>query len=228
MLADIRLRHALFAIVCASLLNVGVVAQRPALEARFIGNMSFAITDGATTLMTDFPYESGYSRYMTYTASEIRSSTTTTLSLITHRHRDHWEPSLFLKTNWKVAGPKDVTASLPADRVVPVMPRFTFAALTIEALETPHAGIGHYSYIVTWHGRRMYFSGDTDSAESLLAARGLDVAFVSPWQYRTALGKGGRIDAKHVVIYHHQSGEQVAECAAGCTQPQQGQTIRID
>jgi hypothetical protein len=29
------------------------------LEIRFIGNMAFSITDGKTTLLTDFPYRSG-------------------------------------------------------------------------------------------------------------------------------------------------------------------------
>ncbi len=39
--------------------------RTPALEARFIGSMDLAITDGAVTLFTDFPYQSGYSQYMT-------------------------------------------------------------------------------------------------------------------------------------------------------------------
>ena len=50
----------------------GVTAQQ-GLEARFIGNMAYAISDGTITLFSDFPYESGYSRYMTYDAREIRS-----------------------------------------------------------------------------------------------------------------------------------------------------------
>jgi hypothetical protein len=37
----------------------GLVAQTPSLEARFVGNMAFAISDGSTTVMTDFPYQSG-------------------------------------------------------------------------------------------------------------------------------------------------------------------------
>ena len=215
-------------LVGTALLIAGAAVQRPTLEARFIGNMAFAITDGTVTLMTDFPYESGYSRYMTYSDAEIRSGTATTLALITHRHRDHWEPSRFAKTNWKVAGPDDVTRAVPADRVVAVSPRFSFGSLTIEALATPHANIGHYSYIVNWHGRRMYFSGDTEATDSLIAARGLDAAFVSPWLYRSVLRQGARIDAKRVVIYHHQSDERVAECAAGCIQPRQGEMLRIE
>ena len=72
------------------------------LTARFIGNMAWAISDGALTLMSDFPYDSGAVRgYMTYDATaELRSATPQTLSLITHRHADHWSPTLFARTDW--------------------------------------------------------------------------------------------------------------------------------
>lgn len=201
--------------------------QGPKLDARFIGNMAVAITDGKTTLMSDFPYRSGYSRYMTYDPAEIRSATAATLSLITHRHPDHWEPSIFEKTNWSVAGPDDVVAGIAASRVVALKPSATFGAAQIEPIQTPHAGIGHYSYVVTWHGRRLYFSGDTESPDHLIRLGNLDVAFVSPWLLRAVLKAGGRIDAKQVVVYHHMPGETVPQCAAGCTLPRQGQTIPI-
>ena len=34
--------------------------QRAPLQARFVGQMAFAITDGTATVMTDFPYQIGY------------------------------------------------------------------------------------------------------------------------------------------------------------------------
>jgi L-ascorbate metabolism protein UlaG (beta-lactamase superfamily) len=74
-------------------------SQRPVLEARFIGNMAFTITDGRVTVMTDFPYQSGYSGYKTYDPAEIRSTTPSTLVLITHRHPDHWDRAHFLTTD---------------------------------------------------------------------------------------------------------------------------------
>ena len=202
-------------------------AQRPALEARFIGNMAFAISDGAMTLMTDFPYRSGYSVYMSYRPVEIRSSTPVTLALITHRHPDHWEPALFEKTDWKVAGPADVVAGLPAARVLALGPSTTFGTIQIERLETPHAKVGHYSYVVSWHGRRLYFSGDTEHIEHLVKLRNLDAAFVSPWLYRSMLKAGQRIDARQVVIYHHQATEAVPDCVTACVVPRQGETVRI-
>jgi L-ascorbate metabolism protein UlaG (beta-lactamase superfamily) len=212
----------------ALILALLTFAQRPALDVRFIGNMAVSITDGTVTVITDFPYESGYSGYMTYAPSEIRSTTTTTLALITHRHRDHWLAPLFTPTTWKVAGPSDVTAGLPADRVVPLDAKTTFGPVTIERFETPHANVGHHSYVVTWAGRRIYFSGDTESPDHLAAAVNLDAAFLSSWLYRAALRRGVRIDAKQIVIYHHHPGERIAECTDRCSVPEQGRRIRIE
>lgn len=201
--------------------------QAPSLTARFIGNMAVALSDGSRTIVTDFPYESGYSSYMTYDAAEIRSPTAATLALITHRHRDHWEPSLFARTNWLVAGPADVVAGVPAGRTLPLATGATFGQVGIAAIETPHAGIGHHSYVVTWHDRRIYFSGDTEDVAHLARVRNLDVAFISPWLYRSALQRAVRIDTKRIVIYHHQADERVPECRADCLLPTQGQSIAI-
>jgi hypothetical protein len=70
--------------------------------------------------------------------------------------------------------------------------------------------------------------GDTESTDILATAGNLDVAFVSPWLYRSMIRRNARIDAKRVVIYHHRSAERVAECTEGCVQPGQGDTIRLD
>jgi L-ascorbate metabolism protein UlaG (beta-lactamase superfamily) len=214
--------------LAAAALVLLAFSQRPPLDARFIGNMAFAISDGTTTLMTDFPYQSGYSVYNEYPPSEIRSATPTTLSLITHRHGDHWEPALFAKTGWQVAGPDDVIANAPAHRVVPLADSTDFGPIRIERLRTPHANIGHHSYVVNWHGKRMYFSGDTEATDSLMASRNLDVAFISPWVFRTVVKAGLKPDARRIVIYHHEASERVPECPARCTLPKQGDTIRIE
>jgi L-ascorbate metabolism protein UlaG (beta-lactamase superfamily) len=209
----------------------GTRDARPSLEARFIGNMAYAITDGTTTLLTDFPYQSGYSIYMEYDAREIRSPTTDTIALITHRHGDHWDPNLFARTDWRVVAPEDALTGIPATRIaraLPVKPtpaRVTAGSITIDALPTPHANLGHYSYLVTWHGRRLYFTGDTESADRLLGMTNLDVAFVSPWLFERALHAGRRIDARQIVIYHHTADATIPECRDTCRVPKQGETL---
>jgi len=207
--------------------------SRSGLEARFIGNMAFAISDGTTTLFSDFPYQSGYGRYMSYDAGEIRSRTARSLSLITHRHGDHWEPALFGKTDWSVIGPADALSGAPANRIVRALPvapsrqTVTFEGISVDAIPTEHAGIGHYSYIVTWHGQRLYFAGDTEDAGALLGAKNLDAAFVSPWLFQRAM-KSGRIDARRIVIYHHEPGQTtVPGCSGTCSVPKQGDLILL-
>jgi L-ascorbate metabolism protein UlaG (beta-lactamase superfamily) len=206
----------------------------PGLEARFIGNMAYAISDGATTLFTDFPYQSGYSVYMEYDAAEIRSRTAGAVSLITHRHGDHWDAPLFNRTGWKVVAPADALAGVAPSRVVRALPvepsrsTVTVNGISVEAIATPHAGIGHYSYVVNWHGRRLFFSGDTEDPEALLAARNLDVAFVSPWLFQSARKSGRAIDARRIVIYHHTASEtSVPGCSAPCSVPKQGDTLTL-
>jgi hypothetical protein len=223
------------AIVLAGALAAAVFAQAPPrLEARFIGNMAYAISDGTTTLFTDFPYQSGYSVYMEYDASEIRASTPRVVTLITHRHGDHWDRGLFEKTNWLVIGPVDAIGDVPASRVVRALPvaparsTITFENLTIDAIPTPHASIGHYSYLVTWHERRLYFTGDTEDASALLATKNLDVAFVSPWLFARTQKGGRQIDARRIVIYHQTAGDKVPGCVAPCSVPTQGQTLQLN
>ena len=99
--------------------------------------------------------------------------------------------------------------------------------LRVEPVATPHAGIGHDSYLVTWHGRRMWFTGDTESLEALTTTKGLDVAFVSPWLWSSALKRGLTIDAKRVVIDHHQAGETVPQCTGRCTVPRQSDVLKF-
>ena len=207
--------------------SAGSEQAAPTLRARFIGQMAFSITDGSTTLITDFPYQIGYAGAPPFDGRELQASSQPTLALITHRHLDHWEPALFSKTNWKVVAPTDAMERIRTDRVVAIDTRATFGPITIEAIVTPHHNLNHYSYIVTWHAKRLYFSGDTESPDSVLAAKDLDVAFVSPWMFSAVQRRGASIAAKRVVIYHHDAGREVAGCNGKCVAPKQGDTIEV-
>ncbi|HEY6549134.1 MAG TPA: hypothetical protein VI589_14555, partial [Vicinamibacteria bacterium] len=59
----------------------------------------------------------------------------------------------------------------------------------------------------------------------LLAARDLDIAFVSPWLYATVRKQGARIDARRVVIHHHEAGAAVPGDEGQRTVPQKGQVL---
>jgi L-ascorbate metabolism protein UlaG (beta-lactamase superfamily) len=197
----------------------------PKLTARFIGNMAFAISDGKTTLYTDFPYESGAFGYMSYDLASLPAPGS--VCLITHGHLDHFDARLFEKMDAKVIAPPDLGATLPAGRVIPFAPKIAYADFTVEPVKTPHAKIDHYSYLVTWRGVRLYFTGDTESTDALLAQRNLDAAFVSPWLIREVAKQGARIDARKVVVYHHRADETVP-AFQGRIVPKQGDTLTLE
>jgi hypothetical protein len=195
------------------------------LMATFIGNMAFAITDGTTTIYTDFPYESGYSGYMTYDFAGV-PKVQGALCLVTHGHRDHFDAPLFSGMDAVLIAPPDVEARVPKERTIPFAPKMRYRDVAIEAFSTPHAAIGHASYLVTWHGLRLYFTGDTDDVDQLLAMKDLDVAFVSPWLIEKVAERKGRIGARQIVCYHHQTGEKVPALQNRVV-PAQGETLAL-
>ncbi len=196
------------------------------LEARFIGNMAFAIRDHKTTLFTDFPYESGAFGYMEYDFASVPRPNDS-VCLITHGHRDHFDAALFARMDAALIAPPALTAKLGGARAIPFAPEMEYHGIRVQAFRTPHGDIEHYSYLVTWHGLRLYFTGDTDSTERLLEMRHLDVAFVSPWLVKAVAQGKGRIDARRVVVYHHRADEAVPEPPPRLV-PKQGDTFTLE
>lgn len=190
-----------YAVVAMSVLSISPVGAGE-LHAQFIGNMAFHITDGRTSLLTDFPYEPGYAGYMRWTPEQVPTTSEHTLCLITHGHRDHFDREPFAATTATVVGPKEVVQGFEA-RSLPMGPRIEYRGIAIEPVATKHGDREHYSYRVTWNGLRLYFTGDTDDVEPLLREKDLDVAFVSPWLLEAAQKRAARIGAKRVVVYHH-------------------------
>ena len=130
----------------AALSLLGPIGPSPAwsqtLEVEFIGNASVRISDGMRTFVTDFPYESGYSGYMSYDLERARP-TGPVIALITHRHRDHFDRGLFERTNWTFIGPTADEAA--PDRVAMQPDVIRTGDATVESRATPHAGIPHRS-----------------------------------------------------------------------------------
>ena len=165
--------------------------------------MAFHISEGSTSLLTDFPYESGYAGYMRWTEQQVPRTAEHTLCLITHGHRDHFDRDRFTALGGaRLIGPKDVVQGF-ADRSLPMAARIEYRGMLIEPIATTHAKREHYSYRVTWNGLRLYFTGDTDDLDPLLEERDLDVAFVSPWLLEAARKRGARIGTRRVIVYHH-------------------------
>jgi|SRR5216683_3136054 len=95
-----------------------------------------------------------------------------------HGHADHFDPKLFATTKLAIIAPPSVLASLGTPRKIPFASEMTYRGITVKAFRTPHGNSEHYSYLVLWHGFKVYFMGDTDDVAELGRHAGLDVAFV--------------------------------------------------
>lgn len=215
------LRHVLLAGLFISCPYI-VMAQD--LSAVFIGNEAVKITDGNITLLSDFPYQSGYSGYMEYDVSSVKPSGKV-LSLITHKHADHFEKALFKKTDWYIVAPNEIEIEIPRERRIEIRNVIKFENIHIEAFRTPHAGIEHYSYKVTWNSHSFYFPGDTESVETLKHAQNVNILFITPWLLNEAKRRGMSFSADKIIVYHHTKDQKI-NCA-GCVVPQQGEVLKL-
>lgn len=198
------------------------------LEFTFVGNEAFLVTDGDITLAMDFPYRSGMSGYMRYEFDEVRPRGVV-VCLITHGHYDHFDFVIFRHHSWSLIGPPSVTFGKHNYDITTVETDdpIVWESITIEPHATPHSELEHYSYLVTWHGVRIYIPGDTEIVGPILAAKDLDLAFVTPWLLDSLREQGAEIDAKRVVVYHHRQGQTI-EPWQDCVVPEQGDTFEIE
>lgn len=169
------------------------------IKIRFIGNCGLHLTDGDANLYIDFPYKSGAYGYMEYESSEIDNVKDNAVFLFTHRHADHYSKKLIreLKNkhkgnvygNWKVKKTERLN-NLIAD-------------FKIETFKTKHRfTFKHYSYLITWHGKRIFLSGDTEHAATIATVKDMDWAFVPSWIMLDAKEKNIKIDADKFGVYH--------------------------
>ncbi len=176
-------------------------AQADELQVRLVANAGVWLSDGETDLFVDLPYQSGAHGYMTYDASVLKPLGDA-VSLITHVHTDHYDRGLFLETDWKIIGPKAVVQGVPKDRVIVLEDVMHVGEFTIVPTATQHRNLEHYSYLVTWRGRRLYFPGDAEDPSALFETPGLDLLFITSWLSCSAERAGRSIDAARRVEYH--------------------------
>lgn len=79
------------------------------------------------------------------------------------------------------------------------------ADFTIEAFKTKHRySINHCSYLITWHNKKYFISGDTENAETFAAMKDIDWAFIPVWILSDAKKKGIKLSdvSKMFAVYH--------------------------
>lgn len=177
-----------------------LVAQSNAITVRFIGNCGLYMTDGNLDVYVDFPYKSGAFGYMEYPTCEIDSIRANATHIFTHRHPDHYRKKLVKRLSGTVYGPWKVRKKRRADLSAPA---YSAAKFTVETFRTKHRFASHhFSYLITWHGKRIYLSGDTERAETIAKVTAMDLAFVPPWILIDAKEKNIKIDAQRFAVYH--------------------------
>lgn len=175
-------------------------AQTPALDITLVGNAGVILSDGTTSLLVDLPYQPGAFGYMNYDAESL-APPGDVVSVITHAHRDHFAPELFIaRPAWRIIGPPSVVQGLSAERVIRG-DSVSVGAFEVIAIPTPHTA-DHRSYRVRWRGRVLYFSGDTEEVSALLAGPEVDVLFATPWFACELVKPGRRWPAERAVLYH--------------------------
>lgn len=181
------------------------IAQTNEIKIKFIGNCGLYLTDGNLNLYVDFPYKSGFFNYMEYEKSELDSIRENSIFLFTHKHPDHYSGRLVRKAIRKKGGQKYGKWNIKK------LMAFcdTTEDFSIEVIETEHSmSFTHYSYLLTWHGKRIYFNGDSETADQILTKKNMDWAFIPLWVGVDANKQEKSIDAKMIGIYHlypHQS-----------------------
>jgi len=175
-------------------------AQTNVITVRFIGNCGLYMTDGSLDVYVDFPYRSGAYNYMEYPASEIDSIRANATHIFTHRHADHYSKKLVKGLSGTVYRPWKVKKKRRADLSAPI---YAAAAFTVESFRTKHSLFENdFSYLITWHGKRIYLNGDTEGAETIGQVKDMDIAFVPGWIMMDALEKNIKIDTEHFAVYH--------------------------
>lgn len=115
------------------------------------------------------------------------------LILITHEHPDHMDPaaiSSLSKPDTQILAPQAVAQTVTSASPMANGETKTWGAWTIEAVAMynlkrgPNPGTlyhakGHGNgYVLTYGGKRFYFSGDTEGTPEMRALKNIDVAFV--------------------------------------------------
>lgn len=191
------------------------------LQFRFIGNDGFEISDGTATILVDFPYQSGAFGYMSFDPAELEARSNA-LCLFTHRHADHFDPGALEGVGCAVAGPAEVLAKVDETLRLGDGPSWEFGQAQIECLDTVHNDLDHCSYVIHWHDRSIFFTGDVEELSGLFGLQEpLDVIILSSWLAPQAPQIRAKFPGAKIVISHHVAGEERA-LRSGCIVPVQG------
>lgn len=215
--------------VLLGFLVVSTFGQQNKIAITFIGNCGIFMTDGEINLYVDFPYKSGAHHYMTYDDSIIDTISAGSVFLFTHGHSDHYRKKLFKKTGQKLYGPWPVTLFLSKKRKYTLEElNDSFINFSVLVFKTKHRfTFKHFSYLINWNSKRIFISGDAESAKTISEIKNIDLVFAPSWLIKDAFVKELGIDAKKIILYHHRADEKINNKSDKVVVPFQGQKFEL-
>lgn len=202
-------RKLVFIITLIGISNFGF-SQSNEIKIKFIGNCGLYLTDGNSNLYIDFPYKSGAYGYMKYDQTEIDSIKENSIFLFTHRHADHYSKKILKQIKSKHKG--KVFGNWNTKKFEKL--NNSIDDFKIETFKTKHRfTFKHYSYLITWHGKRIFLSGDTETADIIATIKDINWAFVPYWIMLDAKEKNLKIDTEKFGIYHLYPNQKISNSA---------------
>ena len=178
-------------------------SQNNEIKIKFIGNCGLYLTDGNLNIYVDFPYKSGAHNYMEYDKSEIDNIKEYPIFIFTHKHSDHYSRKILKKLNGEKYGPWNIRKLKEIND--------TINEFSIQAFKTKHRFcFKHYSYLIIWHNKKIFLSGDTESAETIGKLSNIDWAFVPSWIILDSYDKDIKIDSEQFGVYHLYPNEKIS------------------
>ena len=189
-------------ILSLSFFGGSLFAQSNEITIEFMGNCGLYMTDGKTNFYIDFPYKSGAFKYMEYDEAELDSIKENSIFIFTHKHADHYSKKNVDKVLSEKGGQAFGVSNIEElEKLGNSIENFE-----IKSFKTKHKAFGipfrHYSYLITWHGKRIYLSGDTTYPQTIAKIENIDLAFVPYWILKNAKEEGIELDAKMYCVYH--------------------------
>lgn len=187
-----------FIIVTALLSNFSY-GQTKEISIKFISNCGLLMSDGTTNIYSDFPYRSGAFIYDKFDKSEIDSIKENSIFIFTHTHGDHYSRKNMKHVLKNKNGKKYGKWNIPElENLGDSIPEFK-----IEVFRTKHLfSIIHYSYLITWHGKKIFLSGDAEDTEIIEGIKDVEWAFVPGWLLNDILIDKIEVDTKMFGLYH--------------------------
>lgn len=175
--------------------------QSGEIKIRFIGNCGRHITDGLSNLYIDFPYKSGAYNTMEYDLNELDRVKKNPIFVFTHRHLDHYYgrivKDLARKLNGQIYTPRNVKDLVKLNE--------DLSNFNIKAFKTKHKfSFKHYSYLIIWHDKKIFISGDTEHSETISSLKDIDWAFLPVWLIMDAIKKDVNLEeiVENIAVYH--------------------------